>query len=187
MKVGYVRSANSAEEVDKWLAVLESAECNRIFVGSSTADPARDGTLMALLNRLKQGDTLVVRRFACVANSMPELVSFVAALGSRDVAFESIQEEFKASGEALAMLEQLTRFERDLRHSSTEPAIRRPRMGRPRVLSMEDAKRAYHLVFGQGRPVERVARELGVSKATLYRYLEEVKGQGLLYAGQMQG
>lgn len=188
MKVGYVRSAASAEEVEKLLEALESAGCERIFVGSPAVSPARDSTLWALVQRLKKGDTLSVGNFACIAETMPQLVSFVSELGGRGVVFESLEDGFATSPAVLDTFQRLSRFEQDLQKSEGEgEAAHRPRMGRPRALSHEDARRAHDMVFTQGRPVERVARELGVSKATLYRYLEEVNKQASVYADRMHG
>jgi len=51
------------------------------------------------------------------------------------------------------------------------------RAGRPRLLSDTEAHRARLLVFEQGRSVKRVADEMGVSRATLYRYLDEARAE----------
>lgn len=180
MKVGYLRSAASAEEVEALLAQLESNGCQQIFVGSPAVPPNRDGTLSALLRRLKEGDTLIVGRFSCVAESLPQFIGFVTELGGKGVGFESLDEEFSTSGKSkgvvLATFGQLYKFEHELqKHGVNGGEPIRPRTGRPRVLTDADAQRAHSLVFGEGRPVERVAREMGVSRATLYRYLEEVR------------
>jgi len=45
------------------------------------------------------------------------------------------------------------------------------RVGRPKSLSTEQIEAAREMVKG-GRPMDEVAQHFGISRATLYRYLE---------------
>jgi len=183
MKVGFLRSPASIEEADDLLASLEKNGCQRIFVGSSMISPDHDGVLSALTHRLAKGDTLIVSTFETVAGSLPQFVEFVAALCRRGVVFVSIKENFNTArtsrGPALAtVIEQLahTRFSAD-GPTAAKPFHLHSRAGRPRLLSEDDAHRARLLVFEHGRSVKGVASEMGVSRATLYRYLDEARAE----------
>lgn len=179
MKFGYMRSPTSVEEAGSHLADLEASGCGRIFVCAAGVLPSQDEVLAALLLRLGPSDTLIVTTFDSVAGSLSEFVDFVADLGRRGVVFESISEKFsttETSGmiSAASVFEQLSHFELSVtgngRQSNGGP---RPRAGRPRLLNQDDAIRAQMLVIDQGQSVKSVADEMGVSRATLYRYLDQ--------------
>lgn len=177
MKVGYLRNSSSIEDTDVLLSNLESQGCDRVFVGSTAESPKRDGILSALALRLNRGDTLIVSTFESVAGSLPQFIEFVASLCRRGVVFESLEEKFstskKSTGPALAtVFEQLSHYKFSNNDFLADGVHKsRVRAGRPKLLSDDDADRAHFLVNVEGKSVKGVADEMGVSRATIYRYL----------------
>lgn len=156
------------------MATLERAGCERIVVDNGPLAGRKDGMLGALISHLGDGDALVVLRLEAVANSVPELIDLALELEAKNVRFRSLTEGFDTHGRnraaTKAMLSQLQEFERQIRLLKDEaPPVRRA--GRPRSLSPQDLERARELVK-KGRTMDEVAKELQVSRATLYRYLE---------------
>jgi DNA invertase Pin-like site-specific DNA recombinase len=70
------------------------------------------------------------------------------------------------------------------RYSDGLKAAQRGRLkgGRPLALSLQDAERAKALLADRSFTVQQIARRLGVSSATLYRYIPG--GRAALFASQ---
>ena len=166
------------EELRDEMGALEEAGCERIVLDNSLSPTPSTGTLGAVISRLADGDSLIVWSLDCVAGSMPELVELILQLDSRNVRFRSLKEDFDSHGRHRSFLrttfDQLMQFESQLklRQQQEATAHQARRVGRPRALSEEDIQRA-HKLLNEGRVMDDVAKELHVSRATLYRYLDE--------------
>jgi DNA invertase Pin-like site-specific DNA recombinase len=183
VKIGFLRSTASMEELREEMGGLEEAGCERIILDNSLSATPNAGTLGAVISRLSDGDQLTVWSLDCVASSMSELVELILQLESRNVRFRSLKEGFDSHGRhrasLRATLEQLMEFQRQLklRQQQEAAAHHARRVGRPRALSEEDIERAQRLL-NEGRVMDDVAKELHVSRATLYRYLDESHSKG---------
>ena len=174
MRVAYLRSEGSEEDIQSAMAALEEVGCDRVVVDSSTGSrPETRTALLTFLNRMKPGDDLVVTRLDQLATSMPRLVEFLAAMMDRGISVETIAGEIDTADPTVSQLiKSLWAFEQRAR--SGTKALRRSTgpdasPGRPRRLASAEIEKAREMVEAKGRPVAEVARELGVSRATLYR------------------
>ncbi len=175
MIVGYLKSAVSSDEMGDEISALEDAGCERIVLDSSYSEGPGADMLRAVINRLDDGDGLVVWSLDSVANTMASLVELILQLDGRNIQFRSLKEGFDSHGQHRSVLratfQQLRQFERQVEARHREERRGR-RVGRPRALSEEDVDRARRLLK-EGRVMDDVARELNVSRATLYRYIEQ--------------
>jgi DNA invertase Pin-like site-specific DNA recombinase len=174
MHIGFLRSSASLEALKDILEELEKAGCERIVVDSAASPDPQQGMLAAVLARLSEGDCLTVWSLDSVAASMPELVDLVIGLQDRNIRFRSIAEGFDSNGRTRAVLRsvlaQLQSFEHRRQSRQREEQLGR-KVGRPRLLDSEHIEQARALLR-EGRSMDDVAKELNVSRATLYRYIE---------------
>jgi DNA invertase Pin-like site-specific DNA recombinase len=119
-----------------------------------------------------------------VADSVGELVALVLELEHRNIRFRALADGFDSRGKnktALKMVfKELEAFQERLA-MRLEGGLSKSggrRIGRRRALSREDDQRACALVK-QGQSLDAVAKQFRVSRATLYRYLEQIK-KGIL-------
>ncbi len=130
----------------------------------------------AVLNRLSGGDTLVVWTLASAAPSLEALVSLVCQLMEKDISFESLTEQFTTAGKSRASVaatfDQLRRFKDEIKKSHIHRGSHGQRIGRPRALDERTIEKARIRVVKMGEAIDVVARDLGVSRATLYRYMD---------------
>ena len=180
MNVGYLHTTNSMDELT--LACFEQRGCERIVVDNSPDIDGRAQTLKALVDRLGEGDALVVYSMADAARSMPELVEFILELVHRDVRFRSVTEGFDTRGKhrtALTfVLRKLCEFQEvaSKRRDALADTASRRRVGRPKALTDEAASQACALIK-EGKRIDEVAKQFRVCKTTLYRYIGEESGQ----------
>jgi DNA invertase Pin-like site-specific DNA recombinase len=167
---------------------LRQSGCGRVFEETASGTKAERPVLNDLLGYLRPGDTLVVWRLDRLGRSLQHLIETVAALADRGIGFKSLTEQIDttAPGGKLVfhVFGALAEFERDLIRERTHAGLAAARArgrtgGRPKKLA--DPKQlalARALYDGGQADVATICRTLGVSRATLYRYLKDHSGPG---------
>lgn len=180
MIVGYARVSTEEQKLDLQLDALRKAGCEKIFKdkvsGVSTERPGLEGAI----SFARAGDTLVVWRLDRFGRSLKDLVSRIEELRKRDIGFRSIQESVEttsATGKLVFhIFGALAEFERDLVRQRTmaglESARARGRLGgRPRSMDAKKVRLASRLMKDPDLSVREICEAVGVSSATLYRYV----------------
>ncbi|MFS0785016.1 recombinase family protein [Shouchella sp. 1P09AA] len=185
MKVGYARVSTGLQNLDLQHDSLHSFGCEKIFFDKiSGAKKKRDG-LTEALEFVRQGDTLVVWRLDRLGRNMQELINVVNSLNDKGISFHSLQENItmdKANSTGQLMFHlfaAFAEFERNLilerSAAGREAARSRGRLGgRPEKFTNKDIEMLKTLV-SNGTPIKDIAEMWGVSRTTIYRYLEKVK------------
>lgn len=189
--VGYARVSSAGQNLDRQLEALRIAGCERVFqekVSGATRDREQ---LDAALSYLREGDVLVCTSMDRLARSLPDLHAIVNELTKRGVAVQFLKEGQNYSRESdsvskllLSLLGAVAEFERSLIRERQAEGIERAKAkgvykGRSKTLTVEQAEEIRALV-AQGAPKAKVAREFGVSRATLYRYLNELEDEAVV-------
>ena len=128
---------------------------------------------------IRRDDTLVVWRLDRLARSLKDLIVLSERLDAAGVGLRSVQESIDTTTSSgrlfFHLMGALGEFERSLIRERTRAGLEAARKrgkvgGRPRALSDGDLKAARALLASDDMSVEEVARRVGVSPATLYRY-----------------
>ena len=173
--VGYARASEGclAAPVDE----LASAGCARVCTDEATG--GRPG-LRACLDSLRPGDTLAVASLDQLGRSQRELIAVVLDVRRRGAGLRSLREELDTTapgGEAIfrvfAGLADLGRATISAGTSDGLAAARAAgkRLGRPPALTPEQLREVRALLLRPEHTISSVARTLGVSRSTLYKYL----------------
>jgi DNA invertase Pin-like site-specific DNA recombinase len=194
MDVGYARVSTGEQTLDLQIDALEAAGCGKVYRETASGAKAERPVLEELLGYLRPGDTLVVWRLDRLGRSLRHLIETVADLAGRGVGFKSLGEQIDTTtpGGKLVfhVFGALAEFERDLIKERTNAGLAAARArgrtgGRPKKLA--DPKRlalARALHEGGQADVATICATLGVSRATLYRALNERPGAGPAAAGK---
>lgn len=179
--VGYARVSTTEQNLGRQADQLTTAGAHRIFtdaVSGSTRD--RPG-LENALNYLRAGDTLIVVSMDRLARSLRDLHTLVDELTASGVRVQFLQEAQTYSDDPspssrllLSMLGAVAEFERSIIRERQADGIARAKArgvykGRTPVPA-EKVDQARELI-ARGMPKARAARELGISRSTLYKYL----------------
>jgi DNA invertase Pin-like site-specific DNA recombinase len=182
MLVGYARVSTADQSLNLQRDALKKAGCKRVFTdvaGAGGAGAERPGLAKAL-EYVRRGDTLVVWKLDRFGRSLRDLVESVNALKARKVGFRSLQEalDTTTSGGRLVfhVFAALAEFERDLIRERTQAGLKaaraRGRMGgRPRILIGKRLELAQSLFNDPKNSPRDIAKTIGISLATLYRYV----------------
>jgi DNA invertase Pin-like site-specific DNA recombinase len=179
--VGYARVSTDDQDLALQLDALTSAGCEKIFRDTASgAKVARPG-LTQVLDYVRDGDTLVVWRLDRLGRSLTQLIELMTKLDERGVGFRSLTEQIDTttSGGKLIfhIFGALAEFERNLIRERTmaglQAARARGRMGGRPKLPETDRKiqMARQLHSDPKNSISAICKTLGISRATLYRYL----------------
>jgi DNA invertase Pin-like site-specific DNA recombinase len=151
--------------------------------------PGRNGVQFTVTERpalhdalefARSGDTLIVWKLDRLARSMKQLIETIEKLRLRGVGFRSLTEAVDtttAPGRLVFhMFGALAEFERSLIRERTQAGLAAARRagrtgGRPPKLTADDLDVARALLANPDIGVTQIAHRLGVSPATLYRYI----------------
>jgi DNA invertase Pin-like site-specific DNA recombinase len=183
MLIGYARISTGDQTLDLQLDALNKGGCERIFRDTASGAKADRPGLTQALDILRPGDTLVVWRLDRLGRSLGHLIETLLALDRRGIGFKSLTESIDTTtpGGKLVfhIFGALAEFEREVIRERTNAGLaaaraRGRRGGHPRVDVFANPKNlalARTLYNNKGTPIAEIARQFGVSRATLYRYL----------------
>jgi|SRR5947209_10266903 len=179
--VGYARVSTDDQDLSLQLDALASAGCPKVFRDTASGAKADRPGLTQALEYIRPGDTLVVWRLDRLGRSLPHLISLVTQLDELGVGFRSLTEQIDTttSGGKLIfhIFGALAEFERNLIRERTMAGLRAARArgrkgGRPKLLDTDQKVQiARKLHADKGNSIQDICKTLGISRATLYRYI----------------
>lgn len=180
MLVGYARVSTDDQNLDLQTDALTAAGCEKIFRDEISGAKTERPGLSEALDFLRPGDTLVVWRLDRLGRSLKDLVHRVEQLQEREIGFRSLHESIDTTSPVgkfqFHVFSALAEFERDLIRERTLAGLQAARSrgrigGRKRSMTPEKVKMAARLMKDEHIKVEDVCATLGVSRSTLYRYI----------------
>lgn len=179
MLIGYARVSTQDQNFDLQCAALTKAGCQKIFEDKTSGSRAERPGLTKALEMLRDGDTLVVWKLDRLGRSVKHLVDVVGELTKQNVHFMSLTDSIDTSTPSgrffFHVMASLADMERVLTVERTRAGLEVARqLGRKggRKRQMTDSKIASaKKLLANGIPPRDVAKNLGVSVPTLYRWI----------------
>lgn len=183
MKFGYARVSTRDQNLDLQVDQLRQAGCEQIVQETASGAKTDRPVLGSLLAQMHAGDILVIWKLDRLGRSLRDLVDLVSTLMENDIGLKSLQDPIDTTSSqgrlVFNIFASLAEFERDLiiertRAGLTAARARGRKGGRPKGLSAAAEKKAVaaEALYKEGNlSVNAIAENLGVSKATLYKYL----------------
>ena len=179
-RVGYIRVSSLGQNPDRQ---LDGVEVDTLFTDTVSGKSADRPQLQALLGFVRAGDIVIVHSMDRMARNLDDLRRLVRELATvRGVRVQFLKEQLTFSGEPspmadllLSVLGAFAEFERALIRERQQEGIvlakaRGAYKGRKRSLTSDQVE-AVRARAAAGEPKASLARELGVSRQTLYQYL----------------
>jgi DNA invertase Pin-like site-specific DNA recombinase len=180
--IGYARGSTSDQNVQLQLDALKQAGCRRTFEETASGASKARTQLTEALNFLQPGDTLVVWKLDRLARSLQQLIETIEQLHERGCGFRSLTEAIDtttAVGKLIFhIFGALAEFERGIIRERTLAGLQAARTrgrkgGRPRLMTEASVIAAQALLRDGSLTVEEVAKQVGVSGSTLYKYIPQ--------------
>jgi DNA invertase Pin-like site-specific DNA recombinase len=183
-RIGYIRVSTLDQHVDRQ---LEGIEVDKTFIDKASGKDTKRPQLGLLMSFARAGDTVVVHSMDRLARNLDDLRRIVHTLTGRGVRIEFVKEHLSFTGDdspmaslLLSVMGAFAEFERALIHERQREGIalakqRGAYKGRKKSLSQAVvAELRQRLTTGMSKA--QVARELGISRQTLYQYLRGGEG-----------
>jgi len=179
MLIGYARVSTQDQNLDLQVDALIKADCQKIFDDKISGSRSERPGLAKALEMLRDGDTLVVWKLDRLGRSVKNLVDLVGELQKQGIQFKSLTDAIDTctpSGRFFFhIMASLAEMERELTVERTRAGLEVARQlgrkgGRSRKMTdskIESAKK----LLANGVPPRDVAKNLGVSVPTLYRWI----------------
>src|ERR1700687_1206944 len=178
--IGYARVSTTDQNPQLQLDALRNAGASRIFTdhgvsGSTASRPQLD----ACLDPLREGDVLTVWKLDRLGRNTQHVLAVVDDVTSRGIGFRSVTEGLHTDGPMgkamLTIMAAFAQLERDTMIEGTRAGLAAAaangrKGGRPRKVDDAAAAKARQL-REKGITATDIAKMLGVSRATVYRYL----------------
>lgn len=183
MKIGYVRVSKQEQHEALQIDALKEAGCDKWFLDKMTGSKAERKGLDEALAYVRPGDTFVVWKLDRAGRSLTHPIALLKSLQERGIEFISLTEQIDTTtpgGKLIFhLMGALAEFERDLIRERTNAGLVAARArgrvgGRPRKLKTNGKVALARRMFAdQSHSIPEICTALGISRATLYRYVKE--------------
>ncbi|MDQ6616818.1 MAG: recombinase family protein [Actinomycetota bacterium] len=178
-RVGYIRVSSVDQNVERQ---LDGLALDRSFTDKASGKDVRRPQLDAMVGFVREGDTVVVHSMDRLARNLDDLRAIVRNLTAKGVEVRFVKEQLTFTGEdnamgtlLLSVMGAFAEFERSLIRERQREGIelakkRGAYRGRRKSLNDDQAAELRRRAEA-GVPKAALARELGISRETLYQYL----------------
>lgn len=187
--IGYARVSTRSQHEDRQVADLMGAGVRKddLYVdhGVSGARASRPGFDQAL-GALQEGDTLVVTTLDRLGRSTQNMLELAESLREKGVGLRvlnlgggQVDTSTPMGSMVFTVMAALAQMELEIKRERITDSVAKRRAaggdlgGRRQTFTDSQIRNALRLIDG-GEPVTQVARDLGMSRATLYRRIREL-------------
>jgi DNA invertase Pin-like site-specific DNA recombinase len=180
MLIGYARVSTHDQNPDLQLDALRAAGCEQCYTDVLSGTTKHRPKLDELRQYIRKGDTLVVWRLDRLGRSLKDLIEWVDWMAQQGIAFKSLSESIDTSTSGgkliFSIFGAIAEFERNLIIERTQAGLSAARArgrlgGRPKKLDEKKVALAQKLYASKEHSIFEICQAVGVSKATLYKYL----------------
>ena len=187
MKIGYARVSKSdgSQLLDLQIDALKNEGVNKDYIYHDTTSGAKSNRegLDACLKSLREGDLLVVWKLDRLGRNLKHLVNIIYDLSDKGIGFKVLSgkgatiDTTTSSGKLIfGIFASLAEFERELIRERTIAGLRSARArgrkgGRKFKLTKAQVRMAQAAMKNRDTMVNELAKELGIKRQALYRYV----------------
>lgn len=177
---GYARVSTEQQNLDRQLDMLQKYGVDHIYNEKMTGTKRNRPELDKLLERLTEGDTVVVESLSRLGRSTKDLIWLMETFNSKGVNLVSLKESIDtttSTGKLLfTLMSALAQFERDVLADRTREGLAAARArgrkgGRPPV-DREAVRKAVKLYRTKEYSLKEIEELTGVKRSTLYRKID---------------
>jgi DNA invertase Pin-like site-specific DNA recombinase len=181
-RVGYVRVSHVDQNEQRQ---LDGIDLDKVFTDKASGKDTKRPQLQACLTYLREGDVLIVHSMDRLARNVEDLLRTVRTLNEKSVWVQFVKENLIFKGDdssmsnlLLTMLGAVAQFERSLIRERQREGIAIAKKagiykGRKPTLSPERA--ASLVARAKTEKKSDLAREFGVTRETVYQYINAAK------------
>lgn len=179
---GYARVSTESQNLDRQLDALRKYGVDQIYNEKLTGSKRERPELGKMLERMTEGDTVVIESLSRLGRSTKDLIGLVELFEQKGVNLVSLKESIdtnSSTGKLLfTLMSAIAQFERDVIADRTREGLKSARArgrtgGRPRTDELQ-VKKAIKLYQTEQYSIPEIEEMTGVKKSTLYRHLKKL-------------
>lgn len=176
---GYARVSRDTQNLDRQIDALKRYGVDKIYNEKMTGTRKDRPELSKLLDRVTEGDTVVIESLSRLGRSTKDLIKLTELFQNKGVHLVSLKESIDTKTSTGKLLFTLTsaiaQFERDVIADRTREGLQAARArgrrgGRPKI-SADNIRKAVKLYKTMQYTIKEIEELTGVKKSTLYRNL----------------
>ncbi|MGM9741659.1 MAG: recombinase family protein [Candidatus Cryptobacteroides sp.] len=180
MKFGYARCSTLDQNLDWQIDALMKEGCDRIFQEKFTGTRKDRPELLRMLDMLREGDTVIICELTRLSRSVKDLFDLVERVEKAGANIKSLKEPWldttTPQGRLLfTIFSGVSQFERELIRERTMEGLAsaraRGRMGGRPGKDKKVVEQALTLYDSRAYSVDEISKTTGISRATLYKYI----------------
>lgn len=183
MRVGYIRVSTVEQHEDRQVKDLtENAKVSKVFMDKLSGKDTNRPQLKAMLDYVREGDTVVVSEYSRLARSTRDLMDIVDTLKAKGVNVVSMKENFDTNTPQGKLILQtfmnIAEFERELMLQRQREGIAIAKAngkykGRQSKQKPEDWESLKAMYMSRQITVSDIAKRCDVSRPVVYKWLKE--------------
>lgn len=180
MKLGYARCSTLDQNLDWQIDALTKEGCDRIFQEKFTGTRKGRPELLRMMDMLREGDTVIICELTRLSRSVKDLFDLVEQVEKAGANIKSLKEPWldttTPQGRLLfTIFSGVSQFERELIRERTMEGLAsaraRGRMGGRPGKDKKIVEQALTLYDSKAYSVDEISKTTGISRATLYKYV----------------
>jgi DNA invertase Pin-like site-specific DNA recombinase len=180
--IGYARVSTEGQELTAQLEQLQAVGVDKLFKEKASGVKQDRPQLAAMLDHLREGDTVVICKLDRIARSTKHLLEILETLEVRKVSFKALNINLDTSTPTgklmLSMLAAIGQFEREMMLERQREGIRIAKDAGSYKGRKPTARAKADKVMGlinQGKTKQAVSDEIGIGVASVYRIMKNNK------------
>ena len=183
MRVGYIRVSTVEQHEDRQVKDLtENAEVSKVFIDKLSGKDTNRPQLNAMIDYVREGDTVVVSEYSRLARSTRDLIDIIETLQNKGVTVISMKEKLDTStpqGEfMLTVFAGIATLERKLMLQRQKEGIAIAKAngkykGRQSKQKPDDWESLKAMYMSRQITVSEIAKRCDVSRPIVYKWLKE--------------
>lgn len=197
MKIGYVRCSTKDQNPERQEVLMQKLGVEKVFIDMLSGKDTNRPQLQAMLDYIREGDTVIVESFSRLARNTRDLLEITDKMREKGVEFisqkESIDTKTPVGKALLTILGAISELEREyiLERQAEGIAIKKQKgeyRGRtPIKVDKKKFEQEYKL-WRSGQITAKLAMEhLGLKPNTFYRRVAEYEKENGIIRGATQG
>ena len=180
MKLGYARCSTLDQNLDWQIDALTKEGCDRIFQEKFTGTRKDRPELLRMMDMLREGDTVIICELTRLSRSVKDLFDLVEQVEKAGANIKSLKEPWldttTPQGRLLfTIFSGVSQFARELIRERTMEGLAsaraRGRMGGRPGKDKKIVEQALTLYDSKAYSVDEISKTTGISRATLYKYV----------------
>ncbi|WP_439443347.1 recombinase family protein [Listeria aquatica] len=178
--VGYARVSTTTQHLDSQLKALNHYGCDVIYTEKGSGRNPERSELQKALNTLEQGDTFVIFKLDRLSRGTRHLLSLMEEFNQKQIQFVSIENNIDTSHSMgrffFTIMSAFAEMEAELIRERVLAGLSAARengktLGRP--IAADNLEKVTTLYVEEQMTVSAIAREMGLSRPTIYHYLRK--------------